>query len=354
MTARKYIRQDEGDEGDVDTYLADVGRYPLLSMEEEQELGRRIRRGDGEARRRMILCNLRLVISVAKNYLDRGLSFMDLVEEGNIGLMKAVERYKPEKGFKFSTYALWWIRQAIRRALLNKARNIRIPSHMMDVMNQWRKAMHEMTQSMGRQPSPEEIAIRLNLPAEKAAAVQRAMEVQNNISESTLDEVSLEHLQEAIAENQERRLPEDYNIFKGRLEHAISTVLTRREEIVLRLRYGFCRRPEHITLEEIGRRLGLTRERVRQIEQQALTRLWTYFMGGDVQPPVPSRKPDVPDIENMLARLRRRETLAFSKTETGGVRQQPGAGNGNEGQGGSWKKASGKRSSKPRGKRRKR
>jgi RNA polymerase primary sigma factor len=307
-----------GEESDIEIYLSDISRYPLLTAEQERDLGHRIRGGEAEARGRMIQCNLRLVVSIAKGYVDRGLAFMDLVEEGNVGLLRAVERFDPDKGCKFSTYASWWIKQAIRRALINKVKNVRVPAYMVEIVQQWRKAVTEMTQSMGRVPSPGEVALRLNLPDDRVGQIIRAMGTQTSISDNELEGVTPEQLQEMKLEKPPGLDLEEMNIPRPRLEQAISQVLTPREEIIVRLRYGFCDKPEDLTLEDIGDRLGLTRERVRQVERQALKRLWAYFIGEQIGPPAGSRKPDVPGLKAILGDLRRREAeVLMNKDKVG-------------------------------------
>jgi RNA polymerase primary sigma factor len=308
------VREEAVGEGsDIEVYLSDISRYPLLTAEQEREFGRRIQAGEAEARGRMIQSNLRLVVSIAKGYVDRGLAFMDLVEEGNIGLLRAVERFDPDKGCKFSTYASWWIKQAIRRALINKVRNVRVPAYMVEIVQQWRKAVSEMTQSMGRVPSPEEVALRLNLPDDRVGGIIRAMGTQTSISDNELEGVTPEQVQEMKLEKPAGLDLEEMNIPRPRLEQAISRVLTPREEVIIRLRYGFCDKPEDLTLEDIGGRLGLTRERVRQVERQALKRLWAYFIGEQIGPPAGTRKPNVPGLKAMLGDLRRRETEVLQR-----------------------------------------
>ena len=256
----------------VRMYLKEIGRVDLLTAEQEQELGRQASEGDGDARRKMIEANLRLVVAVAKRYVGRGMMLLDLIQEGNMGLLKAVEKFDYSKGYKFSTYATWWIRQSITRAIADQARTIRIPVHMVEMINRVHRATHVLVQELGREPSSAEIAAHLHTTAEKVEEIQKL----------SLDPVSLEtpvgeeddsHLGDFIQDT-EASEPMDAatgNLLREQLEKAMAT-LTPREEKVLRMRFGFEDGKTH-TLEEVGKQFNVTRERVRQIESKALRRL---------------------------------------------------------------------------------
>jgi RNA polymerase primary sigma factor len=254
------------------TYLKQINRVPLLTAEEEKELSSLIRQtGDKDAREKMIRANLRLVVSIARNYLNRGLTFMDLIEEGNLGLLRAVEGFQPSQGYRFSTYASWWIKQAIRRALINKVKTIRIPAYMVELIAKAKSVEATLKTKVGRQPSIEEIAREMDLPREKIAMMRRAA---GTAAQSTSQgaESSL-GLSEMLAD--ERTPMPDEALF-GEHEreniHRLLDSIDVREAKVLRMRYGLGGE-EPKTLKEIGEILGLTRERVRQIENEALDKL---------------------------------------------------------------------------------
>lgn len=293
------------DKTDVEVYLKEISKYPLLTQEEEQGLTRLARKGDEEARQKMIQSNLRLVVSIAKNYVDRGLSFLDLVEEGNIGLLKAVERFDPDKGCKFSTYASWWIKQGIRRALINKVKDVRVPAYMVELIGQWRRTVVQLTQELSRAPRTEEIARHLDLSIEKIHQIQQAMGSQTSLFTGEEEgSVSLEHIQDQLLEPPEEEQMDLVGITRPRLEQAISFLLSDREEVIVRLRYGFNEQVQTLTLEEIGEKLGLTRERVRQLERHALRRLWAYFSGEEMEPPSATRKQPPAHLGEFLEVLR--------------------------------------------------
>ncbi len=256
----------------VRMYLKEIGRVDLLTAEEEVELAKRILAGDKSAEDELASANLRLVVSIAKRYVGRGMSFLDLIQEGNMGLMKAVVKFDYTKGFKFSTYATWWIRQAITRAIADQARTIRIPVHMVETINKLVRVKRSLLQDLGREPTPEEIGAEMDLPTDKV----------RNIINISQDPVSLEtpigeendsHLGDFI-EDGEALAPEDnasYQMLKEELEDVLET-LTDREENVLRLRFGLDDGRQR-TLEDVGKVFGVTRERIRQIEAKALRKL---------------------------------------------------------------------------------
>lgn len=257
----------------VKMYLKEIGRVPLLKPEDEPEIAKRIEEGDEEARNILITSNLRLVVSIAKKYVGRGMLFLDLIQEGNMGLVKAVEKFDYTKGFKFSTYATWWIRQAITRAIADQARTIRIPVHMVETINKLTRIQRQLVQDLGRDPLPEEIAEKMeNITADKVREIQKI----------ALDPVSLEtpigeeddsHLGDFI-EDKETLSPDDYTnnqLLKDEI-NSILQGLTEREEKVLRLRFGL-EDGRTRTLEEVGKEFNVTRERIRQIEAKAIRKL---------------------------------------------------------------------------------
>lgn len=256
----------------VRMYLKEIGRIPLLTSDEEFENARRALEGDEEAKRILAESNLRLVVSIAKRYVGRGMLFLDLIQEGNIGLMKAVDKFDPEKGYKFSTYATWWIRQAITRALADQARTIRVPVHMVETINKLARVQRQLTQDLNREPTDEEIAKKLGISVDKVREVYKIS--QDPVSlETPIGEEDDSHLGDFI-EDKEALSPDQYasnQLLKDEINSVLSG-LTEREEKVLRLRFGLYDGRTR-TLEEVGREFSVTRERIRQIEAKALRKL---------------------------------------------------------------------------------
>ena len=256
----------------VRMYLREIGRIPLLSFEEESDLAKRILDDDEEAKQKLAESNLRLVVSIAKKYVGRGMLFLDLIQEGNMGLIKAVEKFDYTKGFKFSTYATWWIRQAITRAIADQARTIRIPVHMVETINKLIRTSRHLLQILGREPSPEEIAKEMDMTVEKVMEIQKI--AQDPVSlETPIGEEDDSHLGDFIPDD-ESPAPHDsaaYTLLKEQLEEVMST-LTPREAKVLKLRFGL-EDGKARTLEEVGKEFQVTRERIRQIEAKALRKL---------------------------------------------------------------------------------
>ncbi|MBS4191328.1 RNA polymerase sigma factor RpoD [Bacillus sp. FJAT-49705] len=256
----------------VRMYLKEIGRVDLLSAEEEISLAERIEDGDEEAKRRLAEANLRLVVSIAKRYVGRGMLFLDLIQEGNMGLIKAVEKFDYRKGFKFSTYATWWIRQAITRAIADQARTIRIPVHMVETINKLIRVQRQLLQDLGREPTPEEIAEDMDLTPDKVREILKIAQEPVSL-ETPIGEEDDSHLGDFI-EDQDATSPSEhaaYELLKEQLEDVLDT-LTDREENVLRLRFGLDDGRTR-TLEEVGKVFGVTRERIRQIEAKALRKL---------------------------------------------------------------------------------
>jgi len=282
-------------ESDLGAYLRDISKIPLLKAEEEKELATRARKGDREARERLISSNLRLVVSIAKRYTSRGLSLLDLIEEGNLGLLKAVERFDPGTEFRFSTYATWWIKQAIRRALTNTAKTVRVPAYMVELVAQWKAAADELTAKLGRRPTVDQITRRVQISPERLSLIKRVIKASQTSSQA----VSLDMLAAASdsIEDPRTRKPEQ-TVFDEAEKESIRRILSAissREADVLSLRYGLSDR-KPMTLEEIGDKLGLTRERVRQIEREALHKLYGEMTKDDDDslPPPQRRRRSTP------------------------------------------------------------
>ena len=259
----------------VRLYLREIGKIPLLTPEEEADLAQRIVKGDKKAKDKMVEANMRLVVSIAKRYGGRGLDFLDLIQEGNTGLLRAVDKFDPDKGFKFSTYATWWVRQAITRAIADQARTIRIPVHMVETINKVLRTTRKLTTELNREPTNEEIAAALDMEPEKIDYVMRIKQdiasLDASISREGDDE---ESVLGDFVEDEERDSPEDSaanQILKEQLSEIIST-LTDREQKIIRLRFGIGGGRPH-TLEEVGAEFDVTRERIRQIEAKALSKL---------------------------------------------------------------------------------
>jgi RNA polymerase primary sigma factor len=266
------IPEGVGVEDPVRMYLKEIGKVQLLSPEEEIELAKRMELGDESARRTLAEANLRLVVSIAKRYVGRGMQFLDLIQEGNLGLIKAVEKFDYRKGYKFSTYATWWIRQAITRAIADQARTIRIPVHMVETINRLVRTQRQLLQNLGREPSPEEVAREMNLPVERVREIMKIS--QDPVSlETPIGEEEDSHLGDFI-QDEHVEVPVDaatFTLLHEQLMEVLDT-LTDREQKVLRLRFGLDDgRPR--TLEEVGRVFNVTRERIRQIEAKALRKL---------------------------------------------------------------------------------
>ena len=259
-------------EDPVRMYLKEIGRIPLLSSEEEIELAKRMEMGDEEAKKKLSEANLRLTISIAKRYSGRGMQFLDLIQEGNLGLIKAVEKFDYRKGYKFSTYATWWIRQSITRAIADQARTIRIPVHMVETMNRVNRTSRRLLQEYGREPTPEEIAVTMNLPVERILEVSKISQEPVSL-ETPIGEEEDSHLGDFIQDEHVPVPSEEaaHTLLREQLEEVMDT-LSDREQKVLALRFGLEDGKPH-TLEEVGRDFQVTRERIRQIEAKALRKL---------------------------------------------------------------------------------
>ena len=259
-------------EDPVRMYLKEIGKVPLLSAEEEIELAKRMELGDQEAKKRLAEANLRLVVSIAKRYVGRGMLFLDLIQEGNLGLIKAVEKFDYRKGYKFSTYATWWIRQAITRAIADQARTIRIPVHMVETINKLIRVSRQLLQELGREPTPEEIAAEMNMPVDRVREILKISQEPVSL-ETPIGEEEDSHLGDFIQDDNVP-VPADaaaFTLLKEQLEEVLGT-LTEREQKVLTLRFGL-EDERARTLEEVGKEFNVTRERIRQIEAKALRKL---------------------------------------------------------------------------------
>ena len=263
---------DSATDDSVKMYLKDIGQVPLLTSEEEKDLAERMSKGDEEAKKRLSEANLRLVVSIAKRYVGRGMQFLDLIQEGNLGLMKAVDKFDHTKGFKFSTYATWWIRQSITRAIADQARTIRIPVHMVETINKTGRVVRQLMQTLGREPTPAEIAEEMGVPEEKVIEIQKI--AQDPVSlETPIGEEEDSHLGDFIEDNSAASPAEkaESRMLREQLLQVLDT-LTPRENEVLLMRYGL-RDGRPKTLEEVGKEFNVTRERIRQSEAKALRKL---------------------------------------------------------------------------------
>jgi RNA polymerase primary sigma factor len=256
----------------LETYLREINETKLLSAEEEQSLARLIAIGDAAARDRMVRANLRLVVNISRSYVGKGLALQDLIEEGNLGLLRAVEGFDPDMGTRFSTYASYWIKQSIKRALINSAKTIRIPAYMVELLSKWRRATARLSEELGRMPTQEEVARVLGLPKKKLPIIKKAIQIHNATPQSDQSEAGWS-LGEMVMDERLKSPDEellDHDVMKTALE--LLSTLDAREATVLKMRFGLGDTAPH-TLKEIGAELGLTRERVRQIETEALNRL---------------------------------------------------------------------------------
>ena len=256
----------------LDTYLADINEVPLLTAQDEIALAERIGDGDLEARDHMIRANLRLVVSIAKNYVSRGLSFMDLIEEGNIGLMKAVEKFDPQAGCRFSTYATWWIKQGIRRSLVNSVKTVRVPSYMSEIVGKWKSMAMELNFRLGRTPTSSEIAEELGLPLSNWNVVRETV-LSNSQPVHSMNEDASSVFSEMLEDSRTKTPEEEIftNMELTRMQELLEAI-DEREAAILKMRYGL-ESGKSMTLKAIGEELGVTRERVRQMEQEALRKL---------------------------------------------------------------------------------
>jgi RNA polymerase primary sigma factor len=272
MTTQTRRKSSSSVQSPLETYLREINETALLSADDEHDLAVAIGNGDTEARDRMVRANLRLVVNIARGYTGKGLGLQDLIEEGNLGLLRAVEGFDPAVGTRFSTYASYWIKQSIKRALINTAKTIRIPAYMVELLSKWRRASTRLAEELGRSPTPEEIARVLGLPKKKLSIIKKAIRIYNLTPQTDQAETGWS-LGEMVMD-EHARTPEDELLEHDNLKHVMRQleVMDQREATVLRMRFGL-NDHEPRTLKEIGQTLGLTRERVRQIETEALAKL---------------------------------------------------------------------------------
>lgn len=273
--SRSVVKQNKDVQAPLDMYLGDINNLPLLTLEEEIELSGRVAEGDPEARDMMIRSNLRLVVSLARNYIGRGLPLQDIIEEGNLGLIRAVEGYDVKAGTRFSTYASYWVTQAIRRALINTSKVIRLPAYMVEIVNRWRRATNQLAEELGRTPFPEEIGRRIGIDPRRLPVILKAIDV-HSMTPST-DPMEGPGL-EGMVVDEKTRTPDDMLADEEairKIKHLLNH-LTERESLILRMRYGLEGYREH-TLRDVGKELRITRERVRQIERMAIEKLGHAF-----------------------------------------------------------------------------
>ena len=284
MTKTTRRRQAASVQSPLETYLREINETSLLSSDDEHELAIAIGTGDGQARDRMVRANLRLVVNIARGYTGKGLGLQDLIEEGNLGLLRAVEGFDPAIGTRFSTYASYWIKQSIKRALINSAKTIRIPAYMVELLSKWRRASTRLAEELGRTPTPEEIARVLGLPRKKLPIIKKAIRIYNLTPQTDQAEAGWS-LGEMIMDER-MQTPEDELVENDNLVHVMRQleIMDQREATVLRMRFGLDGHKPR-TLKEIGETLGLTRERVRQIETEALNKL-ADSLNGPVELPV--------------------------------------------------------------------
>ncbi len=272
ISRRKSPKDGANAQSPLETYLREINEMKLLTAEDEQMLARQIAQGDAQARDRMVRANLRLVVNIARSYVGKGLALQDLIEEGNLGLLRAVEGFDPDMGTRFSTYASYWIKQSIKRALINSSKTIRIPAYMVELLSKWRRATARLNEELGRMPTQEEIGRILGLPKKKLPIIKKAIQVYNATPQSDHSDSGWS-IGEMVMDERAKSPDEamvDHDVLKTAIE--LVSKLDAREATVLKMRFGLDDTPPH-TLKEIGAALGLTRERVRQIETEALARL---------------------------------------------------------------------------------